>query len=249
MRAALPVLQNLLPALVGLLLCYLAASWLLIYCAASFAAARRLARDYRLSASGTCPYKHCPSSASMHNMADAAIDISMATYCGGLQGGSKHPAPAASGGSGNSRRPAKVGAIPAVAGAYAVHAAPAGVALQSGPSATQDTQSTELELFRLSTHSNLFGRHRPVAPCSSEVEAAEESALESAGGRGEFSADSESGSNVTAATAATSTWLPLRMRQQQQRHPGGFWGARGGVGQQGSGAGVGRIDGAHYSQG
>jgi uncharacterized membrane protein YgcG len=71
--AVIAFFQSLLPVMVGLLLSYLAVSWLLLYAATSFVVAKRHLHDTRLSASGICPYKHC--SSIDPRFSDAAIDI------------------------------------------------------------------------------------------------------------------------------------------------------------------------------
>jgi hypothetical protein len=134
--------------LVGLLLSYLAVSWLLLYVATSFVVAKRHLHDTRLSASGICPYKHC--SSIEPRFSDAAIDI--------RSSGGTDPKLAAANAVGP-RRSVGGSSSPGSSCIYASYPAQVqGVKLQETFS-----QSSDVELFTPNSHTQLFGLGRPAS--------------------------------------------------------------------------------------
>lgn len=139
--------QALVPVLVGLLLSYLAVSWLLLYAATSYVVAKRHLQDTRLSASGICPYKHC--SSVDPRFSDAAIDIHSS--------GSTDPKLVAAAAAGLGPRNS-LGGVSA-AGSTRIPASypgTGGVRLQENFS-----QNSDVELFTPHSRTQLFGLGRP----------------------------------------------------------------------------------------
>lgn len=131
----------------GLLLSYLAVSWLLLYAATSYVVAKRHLQDTRLSASGICPYKHC--SSVDPRFSDAAIDIHSS--------GSTDPKLVAAAAAGLGPRNS-LGGVSA-AGSTRIPASypgTGGMRLQENFS-----QSSDVELFTPHSRTQLFGLGRP----------------------------------------------------------------------------------------